>query len=113
MSEDDWAGWKALTDAVGAKCQLVGDDLFVTKPSPAKASRRHRHSILIKINQIGTLLAFAAIEMAKRAGYRCDSHRSVRLKIRLSRILLWQPTRCKSRLAHCRSIAWQVQPTAA
>ena len=80
MAEDDWDGWKALTDRVGATHQLVGDDLFVTNTKILKEGidKRIANSILIKINQIGTLTeTFAAIEMAKRAGYTAViSHRS-------------------------------------
>src|SRR6185295_1296667 len=56
MAEDDWAGWKALTDAVGAKCQLVGDDLFVTNTERLAQGieRRIANSILVKVNQIGS-----------------------------------------------------------
>ncbi len=80
MSEDDWAGWKILTEKLGQKVQLVGDDLFVTNTKILKQGIEQRvaNSILIKINQIGTLTeTFAAIEMAKRAGYTAVvSHRS-------------------------------------
>ncbi|AJC17586.1 MULTISPECIES: phosphopyruvate hydratase [Pandoraea] len=80
MSEDDWAGWKILTDKLGKKVQLVGDDLFVTNTKILKQGidQGVANSILIKINQIGTLTeTFAAIEMAKRAGYTAVvSHRS-------------------------------------
>ncbi|QBC31358.1 MULTISPECIES: phosphopyruvate hydratase [Pandoraea] len=80
MSEDDWAGWKVLTDKLGHKVQLVGDDLFVTNTKILKQGIEQgvANSILIKINQIGTLTeTFAAIEMAKRAGYTAVvSHRS-------------------------------------
>ncbi len=80
MSENDWDGWKYLTDTLGKKVQLVGDDLFVTNTKILKEgiSRGIANSILIKINQIGTLTeTFAAIEMAKRAGYTAVvSHRS-------------------------------------
>lgn len=80
MAENDWAGWKTLTDRLGSKLQLVGDDLFVTNTSILKTGIEQRvaNSILIKINQIGTLSeTFAAIEMAKRAGYTAViSHRS-------------------------------------
>ena len=80
MSEDDWQGWKILTDLVGAKCQLVGDDLFVT--NVARLSRGIRdgvaNSILVKVNQIGSLTeTLAAVDMAQRAGYTAVmSHRS-------------------------------------
>jgi enolase len=80
MSEQDWAGWKSLTDLLGQKVQLVGDDLFVTNTEILKQGIEQKiaNSILIKINQIGTLTeTFAAIEMAKRARYTAViSHRS-------------------------------------
>ena len=80
MAEGDWDGWKLLTDKLGDKVQLVGDDLFVTNTAILKEGidKKIANSILIKINQIGTLTeTFAAIEMAKRAGYTSViSHRS-------------------------------------
>jgi enolase len=80
MSEDDMEGWKELTDLIGNKCQLVGDDLFVTNVTRlADGIKNGRaNSILIKVNQIGTLTeTFAAIEMAYKAGYTAVmSHRS-------------------------------------
>jgi enolase len=80
MAENDWDGWKHLTDKLGGKLQLVGDDLFVTNTKILKEgiAKRVANSILIKINQIGTLTeTFAAIEMAKRANYTSViSHRS-------------------------------------
>ena len=80
MAEADWNGWKILTDKLGKNVQIVGDDLFVTNPKILKEgiSRGVANSILIKINQIGTLTeTFAAVEMAKRAGYtNVISHRS-------------------------------------
>ncbi|MBI3383186.1 MAG: phosphopyruvate hydratase [Aquabacterium sp.] len=80
MAEGDWAGWKHLTERLGKKVQLVGDDLFVTNTKILKEGieKDIANSILIKINQIGTLTeTFAAIEMAKRAGYTAViSHRS-------------------------------------
>jgi enolase len=80
MAEGDWDGWKLLTDQLGRKVQLVGDDIFVTNTRILKEGiqRGVANSILIKINQIGTLTeTFAAIEMAKRAGYTAVvSHRS-------------------------------------
>ena len=80
MAENDWDGWKYLTEQLGRKVQLVGDDLFVTNTKILKQGieRNIANSILIKINQIGTLTeTFAAIEMAKRAGYTAVvSHRS-------------------------------------
>jgi len=80
MAEGDWDGWKLLTERLGQNVQLVGDDLFVTNTRILKEgiARGVANSILIKINQIGTLTeTFAAIEMAKRAGYTAVvSHRS-------------------------------------
>ena len=80
MAEGDWDGWAILTEALGKKVQLVGDDLYVTNTKILKEgiSKGIANSILIKINQIGTLTeTFAAIEMAKRAGYTAViSHRS-------------------------------------
>ena len=80
MAEGDWDGWKLLTERLGAKVQIVGDDVFVTNTRIFKEGIKKgvANSILIKINQIGTLSeTFAAIEMAKRAGYTAViSHRS-------------------------------------
>jgi enolase len=80
MSEDDWEGWKALTDLIGDKCQLVGDDLFVTNVTRLSRGIKTKtaNSILVKVNQIGTLTeTLAAVEMAQRAGYTAVmSHRS-------------------------------------
>ena len=80
MAEGDWAGWKLLTERLGQKVQLVGDDLFVTNTKILEKGIQEgiANSILIKINQIGTLTeTFAAVEMAKRAGYTAVvSHRS-------------------------------------
>ena len=80
MAESDWDGWKTLADRLGQKVQLVGDDLFVTNTRILKEGieKRVANSILIKINQIGTLTeTFSAIEMAKRAGWTSViSHRS-------------------------------------
>jgi len=80
MSEDDWAGWKLLTEALGDRLQLVGDDLFVTNPVRLKQGidSRTANSLLVKVNQIGTLTeTLQAVEMAHRAGYTCVmSHRS-------------------------------------
>lgn len=80
MAEDDWAGWKLLTDLLGKRCQLVGDDLFVTNTERladgiAKATA---NSILVKVNQIGSLSeTLDAVSMAQRAGYTAVmSHRS-------------------------------------
>jgi enolase len=80
MAENDWEGWATLTNVLGKKIQLVGDDLFVTNTKILREGIQKgvANSILIKINQIGTLTeTFAAIEMAKRAGYTAViSHRS-------------------------------------
>ena len=80
MAEQDWAGWKTLTDRLGGKVQIVGDDVFVTNTKILAEGIKQgiANSILIKINQIGSLTeTFAAIEMAKRAGYTAViSHRS-------------------------------------
>jgi enolase len=80
MAEDDWEGWKALTDLVGSKCQLVGDDLFVTNVTRLSQGIKSKtaNSILVKVNQIGSLTeTLAAVEMAQRAGYTAVmSHRS-------------------------------------
>ena len=80
MAENDWDGWKQLTQKLGRKLQLVGDDIFVTNPGILKEGIRQgvANAILIKVNQIGTLTeTFAAIELAKRAGYgTVISHRS-------------------------------------
>jgi enolase len=80
MSEDDWDGWKALTDALGDKIQLVGDDLFVTNPTRLAEGikRGSANSMLVKVNQIGTLTeTLKAVEMAHRAGFtNVMSHRS-------------------------------------
>ena len=72
MSEDDWAGWKLLTEKVGNRCQLVGDDLFVTNVTRLSRgiAENTANSILVKVNQIGTLTeTLAAVDMAQRAGY--------------------------------------------
>ncbi len=80
MAEDDWAGWKALTDLVGKKVQLVGDDLFVTNPKRLREgiAKGVANAILIKVNQIGTLSeTLDAVEIAHKAGYKAVmSHRS-------------------------------------
>lgn len=80
MAENDWDGWKLMTDRLGKKIQIVGDDLFVTNPAILKEGIQKgiANSILIKLNQIGTLTeTLEAIEMAKRAGYTTViSHRS-------------------------------------
>jgi enolase len=80
MAEDDWDGWKALTEKLGDRCQLVGDDLFVTntKILAEGIKKGVANSILVKVNQIGTLTeTLAAVEMAQKAGYTAVmSHRS-------------------------------------
>ena len=80
MAEDDWEGWKMLTDRLGGKIQLVGDDLFVTNTERLKMGieKKIANSILIKVNQIGSLTeTLNAIDMAHKAGYTAVvSHRS-------------------------------------
>jgi enolase len=80
MAENDWDGWKTLTSRLGGKVQLVGDDIFVTNPKIFREGIKQKvgNAILVKVNQIGTLTeTFAAIELAKRAGYgTVISHRS-------------------------------------
>jgi enolase len=80
MSEDDWDGWRALTEALGSRCQLVGDDLFVTNVARLRTGieKGIANAILVKVNQIGTLSeTLAAVHMAQNAGYAAVmSHRS-------------------------------------
>jgi enolase len=80
LAEQDWDGWARLTQRLGAKLQLVGDDLFVTNPAILREgiAKRVANSILVKVNQIGTLTeTLEAIEMARSAGYSAViSHRS-------------------------------------
>ena len=80
MAEDDWAGWKLLTERIGERVQLVGDDLFVTNTAILQEGidKGVANSILVKVNQIGTLSeSLAAIDMAKKANYTAVvSHRS-------------------------------------
>jgi enolase len=80
LDEDDWSGWQGLTDALGSRIQLVGDDLFVTNVERLGRgiAENSANGLLVKVNQIGTLTeTLAAIEMAKRAGYGVViSHRS-------------------------------------
>ena len=80
LNEDDWAGWKTLTDDIGAKVQLVGDDLFVTNPERLARGIESgtANALLVKVNQIGTLTeTLDAVNLAHRSGYRCMmSHRS-------------------------------------
>lgn len=80
LNEDDWDGWKAITDALGAKVQIVGDDLFVTNVERLQRgiSGGQANALLVKVNQIGTLTeTLDSVELAHRNGYRCMmSHRS-------------------------------------
>ena len=80
MSEEDWAGWRSLTDQLGSRVQIVGDDLFVTNPERLARGIREStaNALLVKVNQIGTLTeTLDAVSMAHRSGYRCMmSHRS-------------------------------------
>jgi len=80
MAEDDWEGWRILTELIGSKCQLVGDDLFVTNTKRLKQgiTQKIGNSILVKVNQIGSLTeTLDAVEMAHKAGYTAVmSHRS-------------------------------------
>ena len=80
MAEDDWAGWKLLTDLIGSKCQLVGDDLFVTNTERLAEgiAKKTANSILVKVNQIGSLTeTLDAVALAQRSGYTAVmSHRS-------------------------------------
>jgi len=80
LAEDDWAGWGALTAALGERVQLVGDDLFVTNPSRIARgiAEKAANAVLVKVNQIGSLTeTFDAVDLAHRAGFRCMmSHRS-------------------------------------
>jgi enolase len=80
MGEDDWEGWKLLTERIGGRVQLVGDDLFVTNPARLRdgIAKGTANSILVKVNQIGTLSeTLEAVNMAHRAGYTAVmSHRS-------------------------------------
>jgi enolase len=80
LSEDDWEGWRILTELIGQRCQLVGDDLFVTNADRLAQgiAKGVGNSILVKVNQIGSLSeTLTAVEMAHRAGYTAVmSHRS-------------------------------------
>jgi enolase len=80
MAEDDWKGWKMLTDTIGSKCQLVGDDLFVTNVKRLEKGIRENtaNALLVKVNQIGTLTeTIQAVTMAQHNGYNTImSHRS-------------------------------------
>jgi enolase len=80
LNEDDWAGWKTLTDAIGSQVQIVGDDLFVTNPERLQRGidAATANALLVKVNQIGSLTeTLDAVALAHRSGYRCMmSHRS-------------------------------------
>ncbi|HEY7717260.1 MAG TPA: enolase C-terminal domain-like protein, partial [Pedococcus sp.] len=80
LNEDDWDGWKTMTDRLGDRVQLVGDDLFVTNPERLQRGidSRTANALLVKVNQIGSLTeTMDAVELAHRSGYRCMmSHRS-------------------------------------
>ncbi|HRA44497.1 MAG TPA: enolase C-terminal domain-like protein, partial [Phycicoccus sp.] len=80
LNEDDWDGWHAMTERLGTKVQLVGDDLFVTNPERLARgiAEDTANALLVKVNQIGSLTeTMDAVEMAHRAGYKCMmSHRS-------------------------------------
>ncbi|VHH00587.1 phosphopyruvate hydratase [Streptococcus pyogenes] len=105
MDENDWDGWKVLTERLGKRVQLVGDDFFVTNTEYLARGIKENaaNSILIKVNQIGTLTeTFEAIEMAKEAGYTAVvSHRSGELKIQQSLTSQLQQTLAKSKQVHC------------
>ena len=108
MAEDDWDGWKLLTDRLGKNIQIVGDDIFVTNTKILKQgiAKGVANSILIKINQIGTLTeTFAAITMATRAGYTVGDLASLRARPRTasSPTSRWAPTPGRSRPARCRA----------
>ena len=80
LAEDDWAGWRELTAAIGHRVQVVGDDIFVTNPERLRrgVGEKVANALLVKVNQIGTLTeTLDAVEFAHRSGYRCNmSHRS-------------------------------------
>jgi len=80
LFEDDWDGWKALTEKLGGKVQIVGDDLFVTNPERLQRGidSATANALLVKVNQIGSLTeTLDAVELAQRSGYKCMmSHRS-------------------------------------
>ena len=107
MAEDDWDGWKLLTERLGKKVQLVGDDIFVTNTRILKQgiAKGIANSILIKVNQIGTLSeTFAAIEMAKRAGYTAViSHRSGETEDTTIADIAVGTNACRSRPVRCRA----------
>jgi len=112
MAEGDWQGWKILTDQLGKKVQIVGDDVFVTNTRIIAEGIRQgiANSVLIKINQIGTLTeTLAAIEMAKRAGYTpWFLTAPEKPKTPSLQILRSGRTRCRSRPDRCRArTAWR------
>ena len=104
MSEHDWDGWKLLTARLGKSVQLVGDDIFVTNAAILRegVAQGIANSILIKLNQIGTLTeALSAIENAKRAGYTAVvSHRSGETEDTTIADIAVGPTPCRSRQVH-------------
>ncbi len=104
LAEEDWDGWKQLTDALGAKIQLVGDDLFVTntKRIALGIERGVANAVLIKPNQIGTLTeTLDAINLARENGYgNVLSHRSGETEMPPLRILPWPPIADRSRPVH-------------
>ncbi len=100
-SEDDWEGWKMLTDKLGGKIQLVGDDLFVTNPRRLAEGIQKgvANSMLVKVNQIGTLTeTLQAVDMAHRAGYT-NVMSTARARPRMRRLPTWRwpPTAARSR----------------
>ena len=112
LAEDDWDGWKQLTDRIGDRVQLVGDDIFVTNPGILRQGieRGIANSVLIKLNQIGTLTeTLDTIALARDAGYRCViSHRSGRRRTRSSPTWRWPPASGRSRPALRRApSAWR------
>ena len=107
LAEDDWEGWKNLTEELGGKIQLVGDDIFVTNTEFLQRGIEEgmANSILVKVNQIGTVSeTLDAIELARRNGYTSIiSHRSARRKTPSSPISLWHRARARSRPAQPRA----------
>ena len=107
MSEGDHKGWKSITDKLGKKIQLVGDDLFVTNPKILAKGIKDglANALLVKVNQIGTLTeTLQAVEMAHKAGYKAVLSHPARVKCWKtppSPILRSQPTAARSRPAHC------------
>jgi len=99
LAEDDWDGWKLMTEKLGKKIQIVGDDLYVTNPKRLARgiSEKASNSILIKLNQIGTLTeTLDTIEMAKKAGFTAIvSHRSGRRKTAPYPMWLLRPGRAR------------------